>query len=160
MLHKTIKDGIVEALRAKDSLRLETLRGLSALFLNEMLASKSTEEYLPDDKVLALIRRSVKQRKDSIKQFEIGGRADLMAKEQAELKILESFLPSLMSPEEVRIVVKSRIDALRSAGKLDLSTNRTAQAGKIMGMIIKELAGKADNADVKTAVDEILADSN
>ena len=158
MLHKTIKDGIIEALRAKDTLRLETLRGLSALFLNEMLATKFNGDYLPDDKVLALIKRSVKQRKDSIKQFEIGGRPDLMAKEQAELKILESFLPEAMPMHQVLLVVRTRVDALKASGLLDLSTNRATQIGKITGMIIKELAGKADSADVKSAVEEVLSE--
>jgi uncharacterized protein YqeY len=75
-----IKNQIKEAMRAKDSVRLDTLRGLNALFMNEMLTNKTLDQnasHLPDDKVLALIKRSVKQRQDSIRQFEIGKRMDL-----------------------------------------------------------------------------------
>ena len=149
MLHKNIKDQIKEALRAKDIIRLDTLRGLNALFLNEMLASKTETEFLDDAKVLALIKRSTKQRKDSIEQFEKGGRTDLAQKEKAELAILESFLPALMPKSEVNLIVRTRIEALKSEGNFDPKS-----LGKLTGMIMRELAGKADGADVKAAVDE------
>lgn len=151
MLHETIKNQIKDALRAKDTIRLETLRGLNALFLNEMLTSNVTGEFLPDDKVLALIKRSVKQRKDSIEQFTKGGRTDLADKEKAELKILESFMPSMMSREEIKIVVRTRIDTLKSQGTFDPKAS-----GKITGMIMKELVGKADGSDVKAVVEEMM----
>ncbi len=151
MLHQTIKSDITTALRAKDTIRLEVLRGLNALIMNEMLASKSTEEFLPDDKVLALVKRSAKQRKDSIEQFEKGGRMDLAEKEKAELAILNSFLPTLMPREEVKIIASQRIEALKSAGTFDPKAG-----GKITGMLMKELAGKADGADVKAVVEELL----
>lgn len=156
-LHQTIKDQIVAAMRAKDSIRLETLRGLNALIINEMLSAKPPSPpaggggFLPDDKVLALIKKSAKQRKDSIAQFKLGHRDDLVAKEEAELKILESFLPQMMSREEVGAVVKAHIEKLRSAGSFDPKS-----AGKLTGMIMKELAGKADGAVVKSAIDELL----
>ena len=151
MLHKTIKDQIKEALRAKDTIKLETLRGLNALAMNELMSSGSSEEFLPDDKMLALIKKSSKQRKDSIEQFTKGGREDLVSKERAELSILESFLPKMMPRQEVMIVAKQRIDAMKSAGTLDPKV-----VGKITGMIMKELAGKADGADVKSVVEELL----
>lgn len=151
MLHQTIKNDITTALRAKDTIRLEVLRGLNALIMNEMLASKSTDEFLPDDKVLALVKRSAKQRKDSIEQFEKGGRTDLVEKEKAELAILNSFLPTLMPREEVKIIASQRIEALKSAGTFDPKA-----AGKITGMLMKELAGKADGADVKAVVEELI----
>lgn len=149
MLHKTIKDQIKEALRAKDTIRLDTLRGLNALFMNEMMATNIQDQFLPDEKVLALIKRSSKQRKDSIGQFEKGGRDDLAQKERAELKILESFLPTMMSTSEVRVIVHTRIETLKSEGNFDPKT-----IGKVTGMLMKELGGKADGADVKAAIDE------
>ena len=197
-LHQTIKDEIKDAMRAKDTIRLDTLRGLNALFLNEMLASKPTvaptapakmpasppksptsaapaksgtpaapvksaapatsAEFLPDDKALPLVKRSVKQRKDSIEQFEKGGRKDLADKEKAELKILKAFLPATMSRDEIKIAVSQRIDALKSQGAFDpkSASLSAGQAGKITGMIMKELSGKADGADVKAAVDEVI----
>ncbi len=151
MLHTTIKDGIKDALRAKDTLRLEVLRGLNALCTNEIIASGFTGEVLPDEKVLALIKRSAKQRKDSIEQFEKGGRADLADKEKAELVILNSFLPTMMAREEIRTVVRARFEALRSAGTFDPKAG-----GKLTGVIMKELAGKADGADVKAVIEEEL----
>jgi uncharacterized protein YqeY len=151
MIHQTIKDGIKEALRAKDTLRLEVLRGLNALCLNEIIATGTTTEFLADDKVLALIKRSAKQRKDSIEQFEKGGRLDLAEKERAELVILNSFLPTLMTREEIKIIASQRVEALKSAGTFDPKAG-----GKITGMIMKELAGKADGADVKAVVEELL----
>ena len=151
-LHKTIKAQIIEAMRAKDALRLETLRGLTALFQTEMLNASlpAGTEFLPDDKALALVKRSVKQHKDSIEQFQKGGRQDLVAKEQAELAILEAYLPQMMSRDEIRKVVSAKIDALKAAGTFDPKA-----AGKLTGAIMKELAGKADGADVKAVIDEL-----
>ena len=161
-IHETIKNQIKEALRAKDTIRLDTLRGLNALALNEILmskigsvagkdADKGAADFLPDDKMLALVKRSVKQRKDSIEQFTKGDRQDLASREQAELTILESFMPSMMTREQIRIVAHQRIDALKSAGTFDPKAG-----GKITGMIMKELAGKADGTDVKAVVDELM----
>lgn len=151
MIHQTIKNQIKDALRAKDTIRLDTLRGLNALFMNEILAKGISGEFVNDDLALPLIKRSVKQHKDSIEQFLKGGREDLVAKEKAELAILESFLPSMMTPEQVKLVVKERIEALKVQGNFDPKAG-----GKITGMIMKELAGKADGADVKSAVDSII----
>ena len=156
-LHKTIKEQIKESLRARDSLRLDTLRGLNALFTNEIIASKATGEFLPDDKVLTIIKRSVKQRKDSIEQFEKGGREDLAQKERAELVILESFMPTMMSKQEVALVVKTSIDRFISAGTIDPKNLGPSTIGKATGMIIKELAGKADGSMVKALVEEVLS---
>jgi uncharacterized protein len=150
-LHETIKNQIKDALRAKDTIRLETLRGLNALAQNEMMTSGATGEYLADEKMLALIKRSVKQRKDSIDQFTKGGREDLAAKERSELIILEAFLPSMMPLEEIKIIAHQRIEALKAQGTFDLKAS-----GKIVGMLMKELAGKADGNDVKTAVEGLL----
>jgi uncharacterized protein YqeY len=152
-LHKTIKAQIIEAMRAKDALRLETLRGLIALFQTEMLNASlpAGTEFLPDDKALALVKRSVKQHKDSIEQFQKGGRQDLVAKEQAELAILEAYLPQTMPREEIKKIVSAKIDALKAAGTFDPKA-----AGKLTGMLMKELAGKADGADVKAVIDELV----
>jgi uncharacterized protein YqeY len=150
-LHENIKSQIKEALRAKDTIRLDTLRGLNALALNEIIATGKSAEFLEDDKMLALIKRSAKQRKDSIEQFEKGGRKDLAEKERAELAILETFMPSLMPREEVKIIARQRIETLKSQGQFDPKS-----AGKIVGMLMKELAGKADGTDVKAAVDDLL----
>ncbi len=153
MLHQTIKNQIKDALRSKDTIRLETLRGLNALCLNEMLTGNlpAGSDHLPDDKVLALIKRSVKQRKDSIEQFTRGGREDLAKKEKEELAILESYLPQMMTREEIRIIARTRIDKMKSEGTFDAKAG-----GKMTGMIMRELSGKADGADVKAVVEELI----
>src|ERR1035437_784928 len=145
-MHNKIKNDIKDAMRAKDSIRLETLRGLSAAFTNELL-KKPKDTSLSDDEVITVIRRAVKQRRDSIEQFEKGGRKDLADKEKAELVILESYLPQLMSQDEIKKFVKGKI-----AGGM---TFDKAKAGQFMGAIMKELKGKADGADVKAVVEKL-----
>ncbi len=154
-LNQTIKDQIKDALRAKDTIRLETLRGLASMFQNEIIMGKAQADkdgLLPDDAALALIKRSVKQRKDSIDQFTKGGREDLAMKEKEELSILEAYLPALLPRAQIKIVASERIEKLKSENAFDPKAG-----GKITGMIMKELAGKADGADVKAVVEELLA---
>jgi uncharacterized protein YqeY len=153
-IHQNIKNQIVEALRAKDTIRLDTLRGLNALFMNEVLTQKSgtDSEFLADDKALALIKRSVKQRLDSIRQFEIGKRMDLADKERAELKILETYLPQSASKEEIQAVATKIANQMFKDGKMDAKS-----AGKLTGMIMKELGGNADGNDVKAVVEGMIS---
>ncbi len=146
-MHENIRNQIKEAMRAHDTLRLEVLRGLQALFTNELLAKKSLAPLLKDEDVVNIIKRSVKQRKDSIEQFEKGGRKDLVKKEKAELVILEAFLPATMSRDEIQKIVKAK---LKTSGPLD-----PKKIGQFVGMMIKELKGKAEGVDIKAVVDEI-----
>ncbi len=147
-IHETIKKQLVDAMRAKDSIRLDVIRGLLSAFTNELILKGSSEAFLDDESALTLIRRSVKQHKDSIEQFEKGGRADLADKEKAELKFLEEYLPKMMSRDEIRKIAESKI---ASIGDLDKS-----KLGQFVGMLMKELKGKADGADVKAVVDEMV----
>ena len=147
-LHKQIKDGIKEAMIKKDTLVLTVLRNISATFTNEMLAKKTTAPEISDDDAIAIIRRLVKQRKDSIEQFTKGNRMDLVKNEEAEMKILEAFLPQMMSKEEVEKVVKAKI---AEAGTID-----KAKLGQFMGGIMKELKGKADGMLVKEILEELV----
>lgn len=147
-LHKQIKDGIKEAMIAKDTLRLTVLRNISSTFMNEMLAKKITTEELGDEDAIAIIRRLVKQRKDSIEQFTKGNRMDLVEAEAAEVKILETFLPQLMSREDIEKIVKEK---LAGAGEID-----KAKMGVFMGTIMKDLKGKADGMLVKEVIEELV----
>src|SRR3989344_9616852 len=102
MLHQQIKDSIKEAMKAKDAVRLSVVRGLVSAFTNELVAKgKKPDEVLADDETLAVIKRASKQRQDSIDQFTAGGRADLAEKEQAELTIIKTYLPTQMSRGEI-----------------------------------------------------------
>lgn len=147
-IHETIKNQIKDAMRAKEALRLEVLRGLQSLFNNELIAKGSSDLLIGDDAAIALIKKSVKQRKDSIEQFEKGGRSDLAQKEKDELVILEVYLPETMSRDEIRKIVEAKIAA---TGAIDKT-----KSGQFVGMMIKELKGKADGADIKAAVDEFV----
>ena len=107
-LHEEIKGQIKDAMMAKDAVRLTTLRGLVSAFTNELVATqRKPQDFLTDEEVLAVIKRGVKQRKDSIQQFTDGGRDDLAESEQAELTILEKFLPQMMSREDIKKVVEA-----------------------------------------------------
>jgi len=146
-LHKQIKDGIKEAMLKKDTLRLTVLRNISAVFTNEMLAKKITTPEISDEDAITIIRRLVKQRKDSIEQFTKGNRIDLVKNEEAEMKILETFLPQMMSKEEIEKIVKAKV---AEAGAID-----KAKLGQFMGGIMKELKGKADGMLVKQILEEL-----
>lgn len=147
-IHETIKKQIIDAMRAKDEVKLNTLRGLVVLFTNELMAKKSTEPFVDDTAALTLIKRSVNQHKDSIEQFEKGDRKDLAKKEKAELAVLEVFLPATMSKADIKKIVMAKIksDGVPDAKKL----------GQFIGGLMKELKGKADGADVKSVVEEAV----
>lgn len=147
-IHETIKEQIVDAMRAQDEVKLNTLRSLIAMFSYELIAKKSKEALLDDASVLVLIKRNVNQHKDSIEQFEKGGRKDLVKKEKAELVILEAFLPQMMSKKDIEKIVKEKI---KKDGKPDAK-----KLGQFIGVLMKELKGKADGADVKAVVDSLV----
>lgn len=148
-LQKDIQGKIKEAMFAKDSVRLTVLRGLVSAFTNELVATgKKPQDELSDEGVLMVIKRAVKQRKDSIDQFTKGNRLDLVENENAELKILETFLPQMMSREEIKKIAEAK--------KAELGITDKAGMGKFMGTLMKEFAGKADGNDVKVIIEEIF----
>ena len=150
MLHEEIKGEIKKAMLAHDELRLTVMRGLVAALMNEVVAQKrKPQEMLTDEEALAVIKRLVKQRKDSIEQFTKGGRQDLVDGEVAEMKILETYLPKTMSREEIRPLAEAKIKELGVTDK--------SKVGTLLAALMKDLKGKADGADVKTVVDELLA---
>jgi len=152
-LHTQIKESIKEAMKARDAVRLGVVRGLVTGFTNELVANKHlpTEE-LSDEEVLNIIRRAVKQRKDSIEQFTKGGREDLAESEKAELAILETYLPAQMSREDVMTVAKAKMTELGMAG-----IESKALSGKLIGVVMKKLKGKTDGDIVKDIINELLA---
>ena len=148
-LQTQIKDGIKDAMKAKDTVRLGVLRGLSSAFTNELVATNRTPtDGLTDEQVIAVITREAKRRKDSIDQFTANNRADLAADEQAELAILQTFLPTLMTQDEIRPLAQAKI--------AEMGADKT-KAGMITGALMKDLKGKADGADVKSVVESLLA---
>ena len=159
-LHIKIKEEIKNALRAKEALRLEVLRGILTAFTNELVAKRRTpQETLEDEAALSVIRRLVKQRKDSAEQFEKGGRPELAQKEKDELVILEAFLPQMMSREEIKKIAETKKAELGITDKsgMGLPAARAAQVGKFIGAVMKECKGMADGNDVKAVAEELLS---
>lgn len=149
MLHEQIKGKIKEAMMARDQLRLDTYRGMVSAFTNELVAKgKKPNEMLSDDEAIGVIARLSKQRKDSILQFNNGGRDDLVKKEQAELEILEAYLPKMMDKSEVEKIAKIK--------KEELGITDPKDKGKLMSTIMKDLKGKADGMIVKEVVDSLF----
>ncbi len=148
-LQTTIKDQVKDAMRAKDAVRLDVLRGMLSAFTNDLVAKgRKPQEELTDEEALAVITRLSKQRKDSIDQFQKGGREDLVAEESAQLAIIETYLPTQMTREEVEIFVKEKI---ASSGPIEAS-----KKGMFVGAIMKELKGKADGTLVKESIDALI----
>lgn len=149
-LHTDIKEGIKEAMKAKDQTRLMTLRGLASELTNEAVRTgKKPDVELDDEEVMNVIQKQVKQRRDSIEQFTKGGRDDLAESEKAELVILETFLPEQMSEDEIRSVVE---ETIKETGV----TNKT-EIGKLMGALMPKVKGKADGRLVAEIVTEKLS---
>ena len=145
----SLKDRITEdmkaAMRAKDSARLLTIRGLLAACKQREVDERIT---LDDAAVVAIIDKLVKQRKDSIAQFTAGNRLDLAEKEAAEQKVLEGYLPRRLGSDEVEAEVRTLIGELGASGPGDM--------GKVMAAAKARLAGKAEMAMVSAAVKRAL----
>ncbi len=149
MLHEQIKSGIKEAMMAHDALRLKAFRAMSAAFTNELVAkNKKPQEVLTDEEVIVVIARLAKQRKDSIEQFKKGNREDLVKEEEAELAILETYLPKMMNKNEIEKIARAKKDEL---GIID-----TTKKGVLMSALMKDLKGRADGALVKETVDGLF----
>ncbi|PIR82210.1 glutamyl-tRNA amidotransferase [Candidatus Kaiserbacteria bacterium CG10_big_fil_rev_8_21_14_0_10_59_10] len=150
MITADIRAAMVAAMRSKDALRVDTLRGALAAFTNELVAKgrKPTEE-LSDAEAVTVLKRLAKQRKESAESYEKGGRAELADKERAELAIVEEYLPQMASRDEIERVARAKKDELRIAD--------ASGAGKLTGAGMKELGGNADGNEVKEAVQRILS---
>ena len=149
MLHEQIKSGIKEAMMAKDTVKLETFRGMLSAFTNELVSkNRKPNEMLSDDEALSVITKMSKQRKDSIEQFKKGNREDLVKEEEAQLAILEVYLPKLMDRSEVLKIARSK--------KEELGITDPAKKGMLMSALMKDLKGKADGVVVKEVVEPLF----
>lgn len=145
-LKEQITDDMKAAMRAKDSGRLATIRLLTAA-----IKQKEVDERIDvsDEQVLAIIEKMIKQRKDSISQFEAGGRQDLADIEKAELAILSTYMPAALSDAEVQAEIAAAVAAVGAAGPQDM--------GKVMGVLKPKLAGRGDMTAVSAMVKVALA---
>jgi len=147
-LKETIQANIKKAMIEKDALRVSVLRMVVAAILNKEKEKGSDADGLTDEIVLEIVSSEAKKRKDSIEQYEKGGRSDLAEKEKEELEILSEYLPEQMSEEEIRKIVKEKISQLGAAGPQDM--------GKVMGALMSDLKNKADGVIVKKIVEDEL----
>ena len=145
-LKAQITEDMKAAMRAKESTRLATIR----LILAEIKRKEVDEQIeLDDTQTLAIVEKMIKQRKDSITQFEAGGRADLADIEKAELAILSTYMPAGLSDEEIAAEVAAAVASLGAAGPQDM--------GKVMGVLKPKLAGRADMTVVSGLVKKALS---
>ena len=147
-----LKDSIQEALRGalkrQQRVELATLRLLLSEIKNAEIAQQKPAD---DNKVLDVITKEVKRRRESIEAFKQGNRSDLVAQEEAELAVLMSYLPEQMSRAEIMAAARQVVDAVGATGASD--------KGKVMSQLMPQLKGKADGKEVSEIVSELLAAS-
>lgn len=149
-IKEQIFSDLKDALKAQEKVKLQVLRSLKAkLMEKEIEQREGGQANLSDEHALQVITKASKQRKESIVQFEQGNRQDLADKEKVELAIIEKYLPEMMGEDEVRTIIKSKIEAMGATGPQDM--------GKVMGPIMGQLKGKADGSLVSRLVKEELA---
>ncbi|GAA4408762.1 aspartyl-tRNA amidotransferase subunit B [Advenella faeciporci] len=139
-LKQTISEEIKNAMRAKQSERLGTLRLLQAA-IKQKEVDERTE--LSNDDILAIIEKQIKQRKESISAYEKAGRTETAEAEKAEMQVLSEFLPEQASPEEIIAVITAAIEAVAAQG-----VSGAPAMGKAMAIIKQKLAGRADMSEL------------
>ena len=144
-LKETLQNEMKTALKAKDKIKLTTIRSIINAVKNFEINNKTE---LDDNGIEKIISTLLKQRKDSIEQFKAGGRQDLVEKEEKELEILRSFLPEQLSVDEVEKIIKDTISELGNVTKKDF--------GKVMKSVMVKVEGRADGKVVNQLVKKIL----
>lgn len=146
MIKQDISAAMIEAMRAKDKNRLGTIRLIQAA-----IKQKEVDERieLDDVGVISVLDKMLKQRKESIKQFESANRDDLVAKETFELKIIQSFLPKQLSKEEIQDLIAAAIQEVNASSIKDM--------GKVMNIVRPKLQGRANMGDVSTMIKDKLS---
>jgi len=140
-LRNQINDDLKAAMRSGDTARRDTIRLLTAALKQREVDERTT---LTDTDVLVVIEKMIKQRRDSISQFEQGGREDLAAKERQELLLLQAYMPQAMDEDEVAAAVTAAVAETGASGPADM--------GKVMALLKQKLAGRADMGKVSAAV--------
>ncbi len=146
-LFDKVSEDIKEAMRAKDKIRLEALRGIKKEFI-EAKTAKGANDELPDDKAILILQKMVKQRKDSAAIYTGQERSDLAEKELAEAGVIEAYLPKQLTPEELDEKLKAIITEVGASSPADM--------GKVMGVATKKLAGLAAGKDISDTVKRLL----
>lgn len=143
-INETIANDLKDAMRAKDTVAMSSLRALKSAIKYAAVEKLGADGELSDTDALAVVRKQLKQRRDSVEQFTAGNRADLADKELAEIAILERYLPAAMSEAEVQQLVDTVIAELGATGK--------QQMGQVMKVLQERSAGRADGKALSQAV--------
>ena len=146
-LFEQISNDIKEAMKAKDKVKLETLRNVKKFFL-EAKTAPGANDTLTDHSALKIMQKLVKQGKDSAAVYEGQGRADLAEAEMAQVRVIETYLPKQLSAEELEAKLKEIIERTGAKDGKDM--------GKVMGVASKELAGLAEGRAISAKVKELL----
>jgi len=145
-LKQSITDAMKDAMRAKDKPRLSTIR----LMLSELKRIEVDERIdLPEDRIISILDKMIKQRRDSVKQYTDGGRPELADAESAEIGVIQEFMPAALSEEEISEIISTAISATGAAAMQDM--------GKVMNEVRPQLAGRADMSLVSKMVKQQLA---
>jgi hypothetical protein len=147
-LREQINDDLKTAMRSGETVRRDTIRLLTAALKQREVDERKT---LTDADVLAVIEKMIKQRRDSISQFEQGGRQDLADKEKLELTLLQTYMPQAMGEDELAAAIAAAVAESGAAGPADM--------GKVMAVLKPKLAGRADMGKVSAAVKARLTQS-
>ncbi len=145
-LKERLADDLKEAIRSRDEARKTAIRMVTWAVKNQEVAQGRP---LDDLGIIAIIQREIRRRRESIEEFRKGNRPDLVAKEEAELAVLESYLPPAMSREEVAEAARAVIAELGARGPAD--------KGKVMPVLIQRLAGRAEGRLINEVVTELLS---
>ena len=146
-LQNEVMEKLKDAMRAKDTVALESLRAIKSAILLAQTENGASQE-LSEEAELKLLQKLVKQRKDSATLYQEQGREDLAQPELAQVAIIEQFLPEALSEEEIEKVVVMTIESVGATGMKDM--------GRVMGIVSKELAGQADGKTISTIVKKNL----
>lgn len=145
-LKETLQKDLIEAMKSKNEAGVGAIRMLKTAIMKFETAGEAKQA--TDEEVLQMIGKEIKQRKDSIEQFEKGNRPDLAVKEKAELKFLQKYMPAQMGEDEIKAIIKEGITATGATSKADM--------GKVMGAIMPKVKGKADGGLVNKLVQSML----
>ncbi|MFA5310717.1 MAG: GatB/YqeY domain-containing protein [Candidatus Omnitrophota bacterium] len=147
MLEDTILSDYKEAMKAKDSLKSSVISFLRAELIN--LATAKKKNKLDDPEVISVIKKQIKQRRDSIEQFTQGGRLEMAQKEEKEMEVLKSYLPPELSAEEIKKAIEEIVVSLGAGGMKDM--------GKVMKEVNAKISSQADGKLISDLVRERLS---
>lgn len=141
---KQIDEDLKSAMRAKDTVALNTLRAVKSAIKNAAIEKGGADAELDESEAIAIVRKQIKQREDSVEQFQKAGRTELAEQEEAEIAILHRYLPAALSAEEVDAMVEKAIAETGATSRADM--------GKVMKILQAEAAGRVDGKTLSQAV--------